>query len=262
MSKYNIVFEMNKSTVVAEYESLKKKSDAYQSEAALEKEFVKILTEQGYEYLRVHNADGLINNLRTQLELLNDYRFSENEWLRFFNNNIANNNEGIVEKSKKIQEDHIQVLKKDDGTSRNIYLIDKKNIHNNRLQVINQYVENGGNYDNRYDVSVLVNGLPLVHIELKRRGVVLKEAFNQINRYQKDSFWAGSGLYEYVQLFVISNGTNTKYYSNTTRESHIKEQTSSKNKSKKTSNSFEFTSYWADANNKVIAQIQHQKGES
>ena len=208
MSKYNIVFEMNKSTVVAEYEPLKKKSDSYQSEAALEKEFVKMLTEQGYEYLRVHDADGLVNNLRTQLELLNDYRFSENEWLRFFNNNIANNNEGIIEKSKKIQEDHIQVLKKDDGTSRNIYLIDKKNIHNNRLQVINQYVENGGNYDNRYDVTILVNGLPLVHIELKRRGVALKEAFNQINRYQKDSFWAGCGLYEYVQIFVISNGTN------------------------------------------------------
>lgn len=255
MSKYNIVFEMNKSTVVAEYESLKKKSDAYQSEAALEKEFIKMLTEQGYEYLRVHDADGLVNNLRTQLELLNDYRFSENEWIRFFNNNISNNNEGIVEKSKKIQEDHIQVLKKDDGTSRNIYLIDKKNIHNNRLQVINQYVENGGNYDNRYDVSVLVNGLPLVHIELKRRGVALKEAFNQINRYQKDSFWAGCGLYEYVQIFVISNGTNTKYYSNTTRESHIREQISGKNKSKKTSNSFEFTSYWADANNKVIADL-------
>ena len=255
MSKYNIVFEMNKSTVVTEYEPLKKKSDSYQSEAALEKEFVKMLTEQGYEYLRVHDADGLVNNLRTQLELLNDYRFSENEWLRFFNNNIANNNEGIVEKSKKIQEDHIQVLKKDDGTSRNIYLIDKKNIHNNRLQVINQYVENGGNYDNRYDVTILVNGLPLVHIELKRRGVALKEAFNQINRYQKDSFWAGSGLYEYVQIFVISNGTNTKYYSNTTSESHIKEKISGKNKSKKTSNSFEFTSYWADANNKVIADL-------
>ena len=255
MNKYNVVMEMKNSTVVAEYESLKKKSDSYQSEAALEKEFIKMLTEQGYEYLRVHDADGLVNNLRAQLELLNDYKFSENEWLRFFNNNIANNNEGIVEKSKKIQEDHIQVLKKDDGTSRNIYLIDKKNIHNNRLQVINQYVENGGKYDNRYDVSVLVNGLPLVHIELKRRGVALKEAFNQINRYQKDSFWAGSVLYEYVQIFVISNGTNTKYYSNTTRESHIKEQTSSKNKSKKPSNSFEFTSYWADANNKVIADI-------
>lgn len=255
MSKYNVVMEMTNSTVVAEYEPEKKRSDAYQSEAALEKEFIRMLTEQGYEYLTINDSDALVKNLRTQLELLNDYKFSENEWTRFFNSNIANNNEGIVEKTRKIQEDHIQVLKKDDGTSRNIYLLDKKNIHNNRLQVINQYVENDGNYDNRYDVSVLVNGLPLVHIELKRRGVALKEAFNQINRYQRDSFWAGSGLYEYVQIFVISNGTNTKYYSNTTRESHIKEQVSSKNKSKKTSNSFEFTSYWADATNKPINDL-------
>ena len=255
MSKYNIVLETSNSTVVAEYQPELKRSDAYQSEAALEKEFIKMLTEQGYEYLTINDSDALVSNLRTQLELLNDYKFSENEWTRFFNNIIANNNDGIVEKTRKIQEDHIQVLKKDDGTSRNIYLIDKKNIHNNRLQVINQYVENDGNYDNRYDVTVLVNGLPLVHIELKRRGVALKEAFNQINRYQRDSFWAGSGLYEYVQIFVISNGTNTKYYSNTTRESHIKEQVSSKNKSKKTSNSFEFTSYWADATNKPINDL-------
>lgn len=255
MCKYNVVMEMQNATVVSEYEPEKKRSDAYQSEATLEKEFIRMLTEQGYEYLQIHDSETLINNLRHQLELLNDYKFSESEWNRFFNNNIANNNDGIVEKTRKIQEDHIQVLKKDDGTSKNIYLLDKKNIHNNRMQVINQYVENDGNHDNRYDVTVLVNGLPLVHIELKRRGVALKEAFNQINRYQRDSFWAGSGLYEYVQIFVISNGTNTKYYSNTTRESHIKEQQQTRNKSKKTSNSFEFTSYWADANNKVISDL-------
>ena len=255
MCKYNVVMEMQNATVVSEYEPEKKRSDAYQSEAALEKEFIRMLTEQGYEYLQIHDSETLVNNLRHQLELLNDYKFSESEWNRFFNNNIANNNDGIVEKTRKIQEDHIQVLKKDDGTSKNIYLLDKKNIHNNRMQVINQYVENDGNHDNRYDVTVLVNGLPLVHIELKRRGVALKEAFNQINRYQRDSFWAGSGLYEYVQIFVISNGTNTKYYSNTTRESHIKEQQQTRNKSKKTSNSFEFTSYWADANNKVISDL-------
>lgn len=247
--------EMSNSTVVAEYEPLKKKSDSYQSEAALENEFIKMLSEQGYEYLKINDSKGLISNLRAQLEILNDYKFSENEWERFYKNSIANNNDGIVQKTKKIQEDHIQVLKKDDGTSRNIYLIDKKNIHNNILQVINQYVEKGGNYENRYDVSILVNGLPLIHIELKRRGVALKEAFNQINRYQRDSFWAGSGLYEYIQIFVISNGTNTKYYSNTTRESHIKEKTQTQNKSKKTSNSFEFTSYWADASNKVIPDL-------
>lgn len=255
MSKYNLVMETNNSTVVAEYEPLKRKSDSYQSEAALEKEFIRMLQEQGYDYLEIHDADTLIKNLRNQLELLNNYNFSDSEWERFFNNCIANNNDGIVEKTRKIQEDHVQVLKKDDGTSKNIYLIDKKNIHNNRLQVINQYVENDGNYDNRYDVTILVNGLPLVHIELKRRGVAIKEAFNQINRYQRDSFWAGSGLYEYIQIFVISNGTNTKYYSNTTRESHIKEQLNTRNKSKKTSNSFEFTSFWADANNKVIPDL-------
>ena len=255
MSKYNVVMETSNSTVVAEYEPLKRKSDSYQSEAALEQEFIRMLTEQGYDYLEIHEQDTLVKNLRTQLELLNNYKFSDSEWERFFNNNIANNNDGIVEKTRKIQEDHIQVLKKDEGTSKNIYLLDKKNIHNNRLQVINQYVENSGNYDNRYDVTILVNGLPLVHVELKRRGVALKEAFNQINRYQRESFWAGSGLYEYIQIFVISNGTNTKYYSNTTRESHIKEQVANRNKSKKTSNSFEFTSYWADASNKVINDL-------
>lgn len=255
MSKYNVVMEMSDSTVVTEYEPLKKKSDAYQSESALEKEFIRMLEEQGYDYLQIHDSETLVNNLRNQLELLNDYKFTDNEWDRFFNDNIANSNDGIVEKTRKIQEDHIQVLKRDNGTSKNIYLLDKNNIHNNRLQVINQYVENNGNYDNRYDVTVLVNGLPLVHIELKRRGVALKEAFNQINRYQRDSFWAGSGLYEYIQIFVISNGTNTKYYSNTTRENHIKEQLTTKNKSKKTSNSFEFTSYWADSSNKTIPDL-------
>lgn len=255
MNKYNVVMEMNTSTVVTEYEPMQRKSDSYQSEQALENEFIRMLGEQGYDYLEIHNSDTLVSNLRKQLELLNDYNFTDNEWEVFFHNNIANSNDGIVEKTRKIQEDYIQVLKKDDGTSKNIFLIDKNNIHNNRLQVINQYVENNGNYDNRYDVTILVNGLPLVHIELKRRGVALKEAFNQINRYQKDSFWAGSGLYEYVQIFVISNGTSTKYYSNTTRESHIKEQNGTRNKSKKTSNSFEFTSFWADANNKVIPDL-------
>ena len=255
MNKYNVVMEMNDSTVVTEYEPVKRKSDSYQSEQALENEFIRMLTEQGYDYLEIHDSESLIKNLRTQLEIVNDYKFTDSEWDRFFNDSIANNNDGIVEKTRKIQEDNIQVLKRDDGTSKNITLIDKKCIHNNRLQVINQYVENNGNYDNRYDVTILVNGLPLVHVELKRRGVALKEAFNQINRYQRDSFWAGSGLYEYIQIFVISNGTSTKYYSNTTRESHIKEQTSTRNKSKKTSNSFEFTSYWADSNNKVISDL-------
>ena len=255
MSKYNVVMEMSNSTVVTEYKPIQKRSDSYQSEAALEKEFIKMLEEQGYDYLQIHDSDTLINNLRKQLELLNKYNFTDSEWERFFNDNICNNNDGIVEKTRKIQEDNIQVLKRDDGTSKNITLIDKKCIHNNRLQVINQYEENDGSYKNRYDVTILVNGFPLVHVELKRRGVALKEAFNQINRYQRESFWSGSGLYEYIQIFVISNGTSTKYYSNTTRENHVKEKNSIRNKSKKTSNSFEFTSYWADSNNKVIPDL-------
>lgn len=255
MSQYNIILSTSEATVVSEYEPQSTRSDAYQSEAALEKAFIKLLTEQGYEYLNIDCQTALIENLRLQLEKLNGYKFSDKEWKYFFENQISNANEGIVEKTRKIQEDYIQVLKRDDGTSKNIYLIDKKNIHNNFLQVINQYVEGSGTHDNRYDVTVLVNGLPLIHIELKRRGVALKEAFNQINRYQRESFWAGCGLYEYVQLFVISNGTHTKYYSNTTRDAHIKESTSARNKSKKTSNSFEFTSFWADANNRVIPDL-------
>lgn len=218
-----------------------------------------MLTEQGYEYLTIHKEDDLINNLRGQLEKLNNYNFSQAEWDRFFKECIANQNEGIVEKTRKIQEDNIQVLKRDDGSTKNITLIDKKNIHNNFLQVINQYVigtAQGAKRDNRYDVSVLVNGFPLVHIELKRRGVAIREAFNQINRYQRDSFWAGSGLFEYTQIFVISNGTNTKYYSNSTRFNVIKDiNASAIAKKGKTSNSFEFTSFWADANNRVIPDL-------
>lgn len=256
MSTYNIVLAANESTVVTEYQPETKRSDSYQSEAALEKAFIDMLTQQGYERLRINNAAELVANLRHQLELLNNYKFTDREWDSFFKSKLANANEGIAEKTKKIQEDYVQNLTREDGTTQNIVLIDKKNIHNNRLQVINQYEEHEGRHDTRYDVTVLVNGLPLVHVELKRRGVALKEAFNQIKRYQRDSFWAGCGLYEYVQIFVISNGTSTKYYSNTTRISHIKESGSlSKRNSKKTSNSFEFTSYWADGNNKVIADL-------
>ena len=258
MSTFHIVAATTENTVVTSYEPVKNRSDSYQSEAALEREFIHLLTQQGYEYLQIHQEADLIANLRRQLEVLNDYQFTDSEWERFFFDAIANPNEHIVEKTRKIQEDFVQVLRRDDGTSKNISLIDKKNIHNNRLQVINQYdvgQEQGARHDNRYDVTVLVNGLPLVHIELKRRGVAIREAFNQINRYQRDSFWAGCGLFEYVQIFVISNGTNTKYYSNSTRFNAIREASSGKTKKQKTSNSFEFTSFWADANNKVIPDL-------
>lgn len=259
MSIYNLIAASNESTVVTEYIPDTARSDAYQSEAELEREFIRLLTAQGYEYLAIHDETALIANLRTQLELLNDYHFTNSEWERFFKEIIANANDGIVKKTRRIQTDHIQNLRRDDGSTKNIALIDKKNIHNNHLQVINQYevgTADGANHDNRYDVTILVNGLPLIHVELKRRGVAIREAFNQIKRYQRDSFWAGCGLFEYVQIFIISNGTHTKYYSNTTRSSHVKEMSESgRRRSKKTSNSFEFTSFWADGNNKVIADL-------
>ena len=258
MPYFNIVAETSENTVVTEYEPVKKRSDSYQSEAELEQEFIRMLSEQGYEFLPIHTERDLIANLRKKLEEVNNYEFSDTEWDDFFKNIIAEPNKHIVEKTRFIQEDNIQVLTRDDGSSKNITLIDKKNIHNNRLQVINQYVvgtEDGAKHDNRYDVTILVNGLPLVHIELKRRGVEIREAFNQINRYQRDSFWAGSGLYEYIQIFVISNGTNTKYYSNSTRYNAEQEQKNRGASKTKTSNSFEFTCFWADANNRVIPDL-------
>lgn len=249
MTNISIMSENDNSTVLAEYQGLNRNETFYQSEDALEKELIKTLQEQGYEYLNINNENDLIINLRKQLEKLNNYHFSDGEWDSFFTNIVANKNDYIIEKTRLIQEDYIQSITLEDGSLRNIYLIDKNNIHNNSVQVINQYVNNDGNHDNRYDVTILVNGLPLVHIELKRRGIDLREAFNQIERYQRDSFWAGSGLYNFVQIFVISNGTLTKYYSNTTREFHIN------NQNKKKSNSFEFTSYWADQKNNGITDL-------
>ncbi|MCL2591478.1 MAG: type I restriction endonuclease subunit R [Betaproteobacteria bacterium] len=245
----------NESTVVAEFVPETGVRDAkYQNEAWLEKDFIRQLQAQAYDYLPITSETDLIANLRRQLEALNKITFSDKEWHQFFGEKIAGANDGIIEKTTRIQEDHIQVLKRDDGSTKNIYLIDKQNIHNNRLQVINQYEVEGARA-NRYDVTVLANGLPIAHIELKRRGVDIREAFNQINRYQRDSFWAGSGLFEYVQLFVISNGTLTKYYSNTTRDGHLAEQRSNRRARSKTSNSFAFTSWWADAKNQPITEL-------
>jgi len=244
----------DESTVVSEFVRDPSAEAGYQSEAQLEQRFVELLQEQAYEYLRILSAPELETNLRTQLQALNGIEFSDPEWKRFFTETLAAKNTGIVEKTALIQEDHVQILRRDDGTTKNVYLLDKANIHNNRLQVINQY-EVMGAHANRYDVTVLVNGLPLVHVELKRRGVDIREAFNQINRYQRDSFWADSGLFQYVQLFVISNGTLTKYYSNTTRIRHIEEGARTRRSKSQTSNSFEFTSWWTDASNKPIRDL-------
>ena len=251
---FDIMAFGGQATVCSALPKQQRRSSAYQSEAQLEDAFVKQLCRQGYERLVVSSEEELIANLRTQLEALNHISFSDKEWARLFKGWIAADNDGIVEKTRRIQRDHVYALRMDDGSVRNVSLIDKRNVHNNRMQVMNQYAQQGS-YDNRYDVTVLVNGLPLVHVELKRRGVAIQEAFNQIERYQRDSFWSGCGLYEYVQIFVISNGTHTKYYSNTTRFSAIEERAGKKTRGKKTSNSFKFTSWWAAADNMPIYDL-------
>ena len=257
MNFYDLISENPESTVVAEFEPGYRSAAQYQNEAEMEADFIRQLTGQAYDYLPVKNEHELKANLRAQIERLNSLMFSDDEWQQFFTEHLGNPQQGIVEKTRTIQEDHIKAWTRPDGSKANIYLIDKENIHNNSLQVINQYVPEGGAFDNRYDVTILVNGLPLVHVELKRRGVSIKDAFNQISRYQRDSFWAGCGLFEFVQIFIISNGTLTKYYSNTTRDAVARSnQSHDKGKGKKqTSNSFEFTSYWAKKDNEPILDL-------
>jgi len=255
-NKYNLVAESTQSTVVAEYTPNGKRISDYQSEAELENAFIEQLKTQAYEYVAITSEADLVLNLRKQLEKLNNFNFTDGEWSNFFNSEISNPNQNIEDKTATIQEDHIKNLVREDGSIKNVYLLKKDNIHDNSLQIINQYATEDGQRANRYDVTILVNGLPLIHVELKRRGVAIQEAFNQINRYQRESFWASSGLFEYVQLFVISNGTHTKYYSNTTRYQHIKDANEgASKKGKRTSNSFEFTSWWADATNKPITDL-------
>ncbi len=258
MEDYKIIVEQEHSTVMAHYEVKAKPDGGYQSEAKLEKDFIQQLTEQGYEYAKwVKDEPTLLKNLRTQLETLNDVVLSESEWNRLLPM-ISNEQMGILDKTEMIQgKGYVLALTMDNGLTKNIKLIDKTNVYNNRLQVINQYEEPNGAYKNRYDVTLLVNGLPLVHIELKRRGVDIKEAFNQINRYQRDSFWAGRAMFDFVQIFVISNGTETKYYSNTTR--YAKEREGSKGqgaRGKTDGNTFEFTSYWSDQENTLLTDLR------
>jgi len=220
-TQYNIIAELENSTVVAKYESPERTRTGYQSENELELSLIDQLQQQGYEYKKSLTTDKqLVENLRVCLQKLNNIELTDTEWKQLLGQ-IADPSKGIQDKTETIQRSEILNITLDNGETKNIRLIDKKSIHNNILQVINQYKPDGGAYKNRYDVTVLVNGLPLVHIELKRRGVNIKEAFNQINRYQNDSFWSGTGLYDYVQIFVISNGTDTKYYSNTTRYAHV-----------------------------------------
>ena len=258
-AKFSVAAETGEATVLSEYVAERRDKGAYQSEAALEKALLGILQAQGYDYLPVKSEKALIANLRERLEALNGIKFSDGEWRQFFGRELSNSNLGIVEKTRTIQEDYIKVLHRDDGSHKNIRLLDKDNVHNNALQVTSQYGPEGGARKNRYDVTLLVNGLPLVHIELKRRGIDIREAFNQIRRYERESFWSGAGLFDYVQIFVISNGTLTKDYSNTTREQHFREGAAGTARRAgtraRTCSSFEFTSWWADARNRKIEDL-------
>lgn len=261
---YNELAELPRYTVVNEYiPEMAVGSGAHESEAQLEKKFIQILESQGYEYLNaLTQADDLVANLRKQMEKLNHVAlkeggFTDGEWKRFYSEILANKKDHIVEKTRKFQEERRFDFAFDDGHHDNLMIVDTEHLNNNTLQVINQYEEHGGTHEVRYDVTVLVNGLPIVHIELKKRGAAIHEAFNQIKRYNREGFWAGDALFEWVQIFVISNGTETKYYANTTRDNHLKERASQATKGgKKTSNSFEFTSYWADAKNTPITDLR------
>ena len=256
MEKYVHIADEGAMIVMGRYEQSQQEQSAYQSEQALEESFIAKLVSQGYERLHINSEADMLNNLRLQLELLNEIKLSDSEWQRL-KVMLLGEQMTIEDKTEIIQHNNILSLPMDNGENRNICIIDRKNIHRNRpLQVLNQYEENEGAHKTRYDVTILVNGLPLVHIELKRRGVPIKEAFNQINRYQRNSFWAGCGIYDYAQIFIISNGTETKYYSNTTRYAHVQEMGSvRKASSKRESNSFEFTSYWTDTDNNRVAEL-------
>ena len=242
MTQYKTIAESNNFIVLDQYNKFVEEPNAgYQTEGSLEREFIRDLRAQGYEYLQELNGhDALVKNLRAQLQRLNNVVFSDAEWRRFLEEYLDKPSDSLIEKTRKIHDDYIYDFVFDDGRIQNIYLLDKKNLANNALQVINQF-EQTGSYDNRYDVTILVNGLPLVHIELKKRGVAIREAFNQIHRYSKESFNKENSLFKYIQIFVISNGTDTRYFANTT---------------KRDKNSYDFTMNWATAKNTLIKDLK------
>lgn len=242
MTQYKTIAESNNFIVLDQYNKFVEEPNAgYQTEGSLEREFIRDLQAQGYEYLQeLNNHEELIKNLRVQLQRLNNVVFSEAEWQRFLEEYLDKPSDSLIDKTRKIHNDYIYDFVFDNGQIQNIYLLDKKNLANNSLQVINQF-EQTGRYDNRYDVTILVNGLPLVHIELKKRGVAIREAFNQIHRYSKESFNKENSLFKYIQIFVISNGTDTRYFANTT---------------KRDKNSYDFTMNWATAKNTLIKDLK------
>lgn len=242
MTQYKTIAESNNFIVLDQYKKFVEEPNAgYQTEGSLEREFIRDLQAQGYEYLQgLNHHDELIKNLRVQLQRLNNVVFSDAEWRRFLEEYLDKPSDSLIEKTRKVHDDYIYDFVFDNGRIQNIYLLDKKNLANNTLQVINQF-EQTGSYDNRYDVTILVNGLPLVHIELKKRGVAIREAFNQIHRYSKESFNKENSLFKYIQIFVISNGTDTRYFANTT---------------KRDKNSYDFTMNWATAKNTLIKDLK------
>ena len=242
MTQYKTIAESNHFIVLDQYKKFVEEPNAgYQTEGSLEREFIRDLQAQGYEYLQGLNShDALVKNLRVQLQRLNNVVFSDAEWRRFLEEYLDKPSDSLIEKTRKVHDDYIYDFVFDNGRIQNIYLLDKRNLANNTLQVINQF-EQTGSYDNRYDVTILVNGLPLVHIELKKRGVAIREAFNQIHRYSKESFNKENSLFKYIQIFVISNGTDTRYFANTT---------------KRDKNSYDFTMNWATAKNTLIKDLK------
>ena len=241
MTDYKTIAESNNFIVLDQYSKEWKVAESYQSEGDLEREFIQDLQNQGYEYLPgLTTPEALLANVRVQLQTLNNVQFEEGEWLRFVETWLDKPSDGIVEKTRKIHDDYIHDFVFDDGRIQNIYLLDKKNIARNKVQVIKQF-EQTGTHANRYDVTILVNGLPLVQVELKKRGVAIREAFNQVHRYSKESFNSEYSLFKYLQLFMISNGTDSRYFANTTQ----------RNK-----NSFDFTMNWAKADNGLIKDLK------
>ena len=241
MNDYKTIAESKNFIVLDKYTKEWKVAESYQSEGDLERELIQDLTNQGYEYLPgLNNLNAMLANVRVQLQSLNNVEFSQGEWRRFVATYLDKPSDTIVDKTRKIHDDYIHDFVFDDGRIQNIYLLDKKNIARNKVQVIKQF-EQTGSQANRYDVTILVNGLPLVQIELKKRGVAIREAFNQVHRYSKESFNSENSLYKYLQLFVISNGTDSRYFANTTQ----------RNK-----NSFDFTMNWAKADNSLIKDLK------
>jgi len=241
MTNYKTIAESKNFIVLDKYTKEWQVAESYQSEYDLEREFIEDLQNQGYEYLpALNNTEAMLANVREQLQCLNNVQFSNGEWLRFVETYLDKPSDGITDKTRKIHDDYIHDFVFDDGLIQNIYLLDKNNIARNKVQVIKQF-DQTGSHANRYDVTILVNGLPLVQIELKKRGVAIREAFNQMHRYSKESFNSAHSLYKYLQLFVISNGTDTRYFANTV----------TRNK-----NSFDFTMNWAKADNGLIKDLK------